>query len=93
MKVNIDFLINRIKDDNPELKKQDIELIIKSFLSQIEESLIYEREVNLHGFGKFRIKERESKEYVNPRTGEKINCPPKKFVKFDISKGLRDILC
>lgn len=93
MKVNINFLIDQIKKDNPHLKKQDIDLIVKSFLFQIEGNLINEREVNLHGFGKFRIKEKESRECVNPRNGEKVISPPKKIVKFDISKGLRDILC
>jgi DNA-binding protein HU-beta len=45
--------------------------------------------VSLIGFGSFKVVERAAREGRNPRTGEKINIPASKSVKFSPGKAIK----
>jgi len=47
--------------------------------------------VTLTDFGSFKVVERAAKEGRNPQTGEPIEIPAKKVVKFEAGKGLKGI--
>ena len=42
----------------------------------------------LRDFGTFEIRETKRKTAFNPRTGEEVACPPKKYIKFRVGKEL-----
>ena len=46
--------------------------------------------VDIYGFGKFSLSERAARMGLNPATGEKIEIPASKSVKFKASKSLKD---
>ena len=47
-------------------------------------------EVSLMGFGTFSAPQRAERQGRNPKTGEPINIPSQRTVKFKAGKGLRD---
>ena len=44
------------------------------------------------GFGTFEIKMRKAKKGLNPKTGESIDIPKRKFLKFTVPKKVRDMV-
>lgn len=48
--------------------------------------------VNLPGLGILSVKERAARTGRNPKTGEAIEIPARRVVKFSPAKGLRDLL-
>ncbi|MGZ5355385.1 MAG: HU family DNA-binding protein [Solirubrobacterales bacterium] len=46
-------------------------------------------EVNFTGFGKFSVAERNARQGVNPRTGERIHIPGGKVPRFSAGSGLK----
>lgn len=55
----------------------------------ITETLSRGEKVTLVNFGTFLVRNRKLRKGRNPRTGEEIQIPAKKVVKFKIGKGLR----
>lgn len=48
--------------------------------------------VEIYGLGKFEIFTRDARTARNPRTGEEIEVPAKKALKFKVSKTLKDTI-
>jgi DNA-binding protein HU-beta len=70
--------------------KAEAERKLNYLLETIEEVLLSGDEVNFIGWGKFEVIERAAREGRNPRTGETMNIPAKKAVKFKPGKKLND---
>jgi DNA-binding protein HU-beta len=68
------------------------EVIVDLILGKITGAVARGEEVRLHGFGTFAPHTRPAGEGHNPRTGEKIQVPAKKTVKFKAAKGFTDQL-
>ncbi|WP_185882908.1 HU family DNA-binding protein [Blattabacterium cuenoti] len=65
--------------------------ITDAFIKTVIESLKQGEKVTLVGFGTFSVVERNPRNGVNPRTGEKIYIPGKKVAKFKISAELSNL--
>lgn len=65
-----------------ELNKLTAKAALEACLETIQEGLAGEGKVQIIGFGTFTVVEKEAREGVNPRTGEKIPIPARKVVKF-----------
>lgn len=63
-----------------------------SMMEGIKESLRKGQKVTFSGFGSFEIKERRARKGRNPKTGAEVLIPPKKRIKFNPSKGLKNSL-
>ncbi len=63
---------------------------LNAFLDVVTESLQGGVEVNITGFGAFRVSERAARNGVNPKTGEKIKIAATKSPAFRAGKGLKD---
>ena len=50
------------------------------------------REVTVKNFGKFYLQEREARKGRNPRTGEELQIPKKKYPKFSSSDTLKKMV-
>ena len=46
----------------------------------------------LRGFGSFRLRKREPRKGRNPKTGDKVDVPPKKVPYFKPGKELKDLI-
>ena len=71
------------------LKKKEVENIMLALRSTIYKSLKKEKKIKLDGLGVFQLKDRKARIARNPRTGETINVPAKKVVKFRVVKDLK----
>jgi len=49
-------------------------------------------DVSIHGFGSFKVVNRKARKGRNPRTGEDIQIPASKAVKFTAGKALKESL-
>lgn len=72
------------------LSKADAERSLNAFLKVAQATLKGEGRLALTGFGSFVVEKRNARTGRNPRTGEKLNIPACKVVKFKPGKALKD---
>lgn len=70
--------------------KTSVEDMLDSFVSTVIETVKKGQDVNLIGFGSFKVVNTKAKTGRNPRTGKEIKIPAGKKVKFTIGKTLKD---
>ena len=63
-----------------------IDVILSSITSAMEKG----ERVEIRGFGSFVVKEYDSRQGVNPKSGEKITIPAKKLPAFKAGKDLKE---
>ncbi len=64
--------------------------ITNTVIDTMTEALANGESIEIRGFGSFVIKEYESYEGRNPKTGKKIKVQPKKLPFFKVGKDLRE---
>lgn len=72
------------------LSKTAAEQVLSSVLGAITNAVATGEKVTLIGFGAFSVSERAAREGRNPKTGETIQIPAGKAVKFKAGKTLVD---
>jgi DNA-binding protein HU-beta len=72
------------------LKKKDVANVMQALSKLIYKTLKKEYKVKLDGLGVFKLKDRKARIARNPRTGEMVNVPAKKVVKFRVLKILKE---
>ena len=75
-----------------ELSKAAAEQVLASVLGAITDAITAGEKVTLLGFGTFSVSERAAREGRNPQTGETMNIPAKKVVKFKAGTKLTDMV-
>ncbi len=85
-------LIDAIADKTDDVTKKDIESVLNAFMETVTEAAKKDDKITLVGFGTFSQVQRKATIKQNPKTGEKINVPAKKVMKFKTSKSLNDSL-
>lgn len=75
-----------------QLTKKQAEEIVNTVFRTIVDSLRTGRKIELRGFGSFRIRSRGARVGRNPKTGEKVEVPPKKIPYFKPGKELKEQL-
>jgi integration host factor subunit beta len=78
--------------DRLELGKKETDLLVNTFLETIIESLKTGEDIELRGFGSFRLRDRKARLGRNPCNGDSIQVPPKRVVYFKLGKELRSKL-
>lgn len=81
-------LINKLAKDM-DITKQEAEKGVNIFFNTLKEAIKKGEEIELRGFGSFRIRKRGSRSGRNPRTGEPVKVPSKKVIYFKPSKILK----
>lgn len=61
---------------------------VEDFIEIMKIALERDDVLILRDFGTFEIRETKRKSAFNPRTGEAVDCTPKKFIKFRVGKEL-----
>lgn len=83
-------MIQMIYESNDTLTKKAVDEVVNAVFNSISDALEKGDAVDIHGFGKFEIRERSERTGINPMTKEKITVPASKNVKFKMSKSLKD---
>jgi|TARA_B100000959_G_scaffold193038_1_gene201824 integration host factor subunit beta len=81
-------LLKELSDNYPNFLKKDLEKSLNIILNEIKSALNKGENVELRGFGTWSIKTQKARLSRNPRTGEKIETPEKKKIRFKMSKKL-----
>lgn len=74
------------------VKKETVEKIYGSLAKLIKDGLIAGDDVRLVGVGTLKVATRAARIGRNPQTGEDIQIPSAKVVKFTVTKDLKDAL-
>ena len=85
-------LLEKLAEENPELKPDEIEKIVDLFFNQISQKLAEGGRVELRGFGAFSTRQRKPRIGRNPRTGESVEVPAKRVPYFKPGKEIRERL-
>jgi len=80
--------VSRVSD----LTKKHSEVIVDSVFQTIIDALHRGEKIELRGFGSFRLRQREPRKGRNPKTGDKVDVPPKKVPYFKPGKELKDLI-
>ena len=75
-----------------QLTKKQAETIVNIVFDSIVDSLRAGQKIELRGFGSFRLRKREPRKGRNPKTGDKVDVPPKKVPYFKPGKELKDLI-
>ena len=81
-------LLKELKKSYPNFLTRDLNKIIEIILGEIRNALDRDEGVELRNFGTFRTNVQKASIRRNPKTGEKVNVPKKKTIKWKMSKDL-----
>jgi integration host factor subunit beta len=74
------------------LSKKSSELVVNTFFESIVASLRRGEKIELRGFGSFKLRHRRARVGRNPKTGARVDVPPKVVPYFKPGKDLRDLV-
>mgnify|MGYP001445680555 FL=1 len=81
-------LIKELKKSYPNFLTRDLDKIIEIILKEIKVTLNRGERIELRNFGTFRVNIQKASIRRNPKTGEKVNVPKKRTIKWKMSKDL-----
>ena len=79
-------LLKKICDLNPNLLRKDVEKILDIIFFEISEALCRGENIEIRGFGSYKITKRKARMGRNPKNSEKIQIPEKKAIRWKMSK-------
>ncbi len=82
-------IVEMLLEEFPDLDRKTVANVVNGTFEAMMEALAEGKRIEIRGLGTFRVKSRPAKVARNPKTGEKINVPPKKVVHFKIGKVLK----
>jgi len=80
--------VSRVSD----LTKKHSEVIVDTVFKAIIDALHRGEKIELRGFGSFRLRQREPRKGRNPKTGDKVDVPPKRVPYFKPGKELKELI-
>lgn len=75
-----------------EITNRDAESIVSEIISTMVDSLKNSEEIEIRGFGSFRLRTRRARRGRNPKTGESVDVASKQIVYFKQGKDLKEFL-
>ena len=81
-------LLKQLSDNYPNFLKKDLEKSLNIVLNEIKLALNKGENVELRDFGTWSVQTQKAKLSRNPKTGEKLETPEKKKIRFKMSKKL-----
>jgi len=79
-------LLQKFCNQHPRLIRKDIEKILESIFFQIAEALSRGQNVEIRGFGTYKIVKRKARIGRNPKNSELVQIPQKNAIKWKMSK-------
>jgi len=81
-------LESKLAEQNPNILRKDIEKIVDTILIEISEALAKGKNIEIRGFGSYKVKIRKARTGRNPKNSKTIKIPEKKAIKWKMSKIL-----
>ena len=85
-------LLQELCNQNPQLIRKDIEKILKVIFSEIIEALSKGENVEIRGFGTYKLTKKKARIGRNPKNSEIVQIPEKNAIKWKMSKIFFDRL-
>lgn len=73
----------------PGITKKDCALVVDGLLNAIKNAMAEHQNIEIRGFGTFKVRRRKSRMARNPRTGDPVEVPARAVPIFKPSKDLR----
>ena len=89
--MNKNELIEKLSDSTG-FTKSDTQKFVNAYVDVISKALRKGQDVQLVGFGTFKVTERKARTGRNPQTGKALKIPAKKVPSFRAGKALKDIV-
>ena len=80
-------LLQKLCDLNPNILRKDIEKTLEIILTEIVEALCRGENIEIRGFGTYKISKRKARTGRNPKNAKLVEIPEKKAIKWKISKS------
>jgi nucleoid DNA-binding protein len=74
------------------LTRTDVAVVVDAFLEAVKKSLEHGNNIEIRGFGTFKIKQRKARKARNPRTGEEVPVPDRKVPTFKPSNEFKALI-
>ena len=81
-------LIEKIADE-ANASKSDAQKFFEAFTEVVQSELKAGNQIQITGFGKFYVQERDARQGINPQTKQRINIPASKVPKFTAGNALK----
>ncbi len=75
-----------------DLPRKESELVVETIFEHIIKALQTGDKIEIRGFGSFRTRQRQGRIGRNPKTGARVDVPPKRIPFFKPSKELKDFV-
>ncbi|HEA67884.1 MAG TPA: integration host factor subunit alpha [Desulfobacterales bacterium] len=82
-------IVDRIREETGMTRNESFETV-ESLLDFIKRTLESGEDVLISGFGKFCVRQKRERNGRNPATGDKLIIAPRKVVRFQYSRKLRE---
>ncbi len=83
-------LVEQVVDAiGPGITKKDCALVVDGFLNAVKLALADGENIEIRGFGTFKVRKRKTRTARNPRTGDAVEVPSRSVPVFKPSKHLR----
>ena len=80
-------LIERLAKHYPQLVVQDAQVVVRTILDALAESVTRGQRVEIRGFGSFGLNYRPPRSGRNPKSGQKVQVPAKYVPHFKVAKN------
>lgn len=74
------------------LTRTDVGMVVEAFLEAVKKSLENGHNIEIRGFGTFKIKQRKARKARNPRSGEEVPVPDRKVPVFKPSNEFKALI-
>ena len=78
--------------DRTGLTRTDVAVVVDAFLDTVKKSVEAGHNIEIRGFGTFKVKLRKARIARNPRTGEPVHVPARRVPVFKVSKELKELV-
>ena len=75
-----------------DLPRKESEVVVETIFEHIIKALQTGDKIEIRGFGSFRTRQRQGRIGRNPKTGARVEVPPKRIPFFKPSKELKDFV-
>ena len=79
-------ILNQLANSYPNFLRQDLEKALNLVLGEIIKSVAKSKNVQIRGFGSFKIRQLKPRIGRNPKDGSRVDIPAKQSVHWKISK-------
>ena len=80
-------LVQKLCNIHPNILRKDIEKIFDIIFSEIAEGLCRGENIEIRGFGTYKVVKRKARTGRNPKNSELVQIPEKKAVRWKMSKA------